>query len=237
MHSLTTIKLLGARIMADSDNSRTLPSGIQRNLFAVASTFLTEELEERARDDAAATDPALRVWHEWMTAFDNYARLTHVQQRLEKELLRTIGFPQVLVPVGSGAAPVPGRSEAEIDALLPGEERSGQRDALKRDLAARVAAWQQADEVEGFSRALALAHEAGDRQAELLKSLWLTPALSMAGMAAKVHAVLRHGEPGPGYGFPWTPLRGVIADFLVLNGVSIGDLSPTEAGRTGGRSR
>ncbi|MDR6100481.1 hypothetical protein QE369_000659 [Agrobacterium larrymoorei] len=223
--------------MADSDNSRTLPSSIQRNLFAVASNFLVAELEKNALDDAAVIDPALRVWHDWMSAFDEYARLTDVQQRLEKLLLQTIGLPQVRVPAAGEVAPVLARSEAEIDALLPGEDRGGQRDALKRDLVVRAAAWKQADEAEGFSRAKALAHIAGDRQAELLESLWLTPALSTAGMAAKVHAVLRHGEPGPDYGFPWTPLRGVLADFLIQNGVSIDDLSAAEAGRTGGRSR
>ncbi|OLP59636.1 hypothetical protein BJF93_11195 [Xaviernesmea oryzae] len=223
--------------MADSDNSRTLSSGIQRNLFSLAATFLTAALEERTRANAAGVDPVLRLWHAWVTAFDDYARLTHVQQRIEREMVRTIGFPKVSVPVAETAGSVLANSEAEIDALLPGDDREGERAALKRDLAAQVAAWTMADEAEGFSHAKARAGDAAKREAELVKLLWVTRAQSILGIMAKTHAVLRHGEPGPGFGFPWSPLRGILADFLVLNGVSVEDLSPGEEGRTEVRLR
>src|SRR5689334_5550609 len=101
--SLTITKLLGARIMADSDDTTPLPSVTRRKLLTstiAVTTVLPVQTAIAAGGRStlhAAFDPALSLWHEWKAAYLHTATLCSKQQRLETQLANNIGFPQAVV--------------------------------------------------------------------------------------------------------------------------------------------
>lgn len=88
------------------------------------------------------------------------------------------------------------------------------------DQAASSPAWTQADALVGYSRALLAEAKAADVEEEIAEALWATPATSLAGVAAKLDAMLRHGEWCEDCDeFPWPQLRGVLGDVARLGGL------------------
>jgi len=148
-HSLTTTKLTGARIMADSDNSRTV-STLTRGDFQsfVAATLPTyQELARATRlpSDACNDDPALVVCKQWCNAREHLSESTLRQQRHESSL-----FSAVLPP--------------------PLEQSAGLR---------------------AYEKAL----EASAAEDQAAEALWRTPARSVAGVTAKLHALVTKWQP------------------------------------------
>lgn len=85
----------------------------------------------------------------------------------------------------------------------------------KAVLAERQAAWDALDERMGFSRAKRAEEEAFAIRAERLAVLFMQPAHSVAGVAAKLHALVAMAEEdGSRDEFPWPQIRALLTDFV-----------------------
>lgn len=64
-----------------------------------------------------------------------------------------------------------------------------------------------------YSAAMLAEREAADQAEELLKVLSKTPATTLAGVAVKLDAVLKEGQPSEDDAeFPWPQIRSVLED-------------------------
>lgn len=210
--------------MADSDHSTSLFSVTRRRLLAgTATTCLASALDNSGPAGARpfeetrhAPGTAFSLWQEWLTAHEKTATACRKQQRLETRLVKEIGFPRILVTVPAEPDPVPIFSMEELDDLLGCDpETSSLRARAQADLIALQARWDAADKTIGYSRAKHAEEEAAEDERQLVETLWATPAHSLAGVAAKLDAVLTEGEwceycPE----FPWPQIRGALADLI-----------------------
>ncbi|MCG7509106.1 hypothetical protein [Mesorhizobium retamae] len=81
------------------------------------------------------------------------------------------------------------------------------------------ARWDAADKACGYSDALHAEQGAADRMDALLGALCETPAKSLAGVAAKLDAVLKEAEPSEHDGeFPWPLIRSALDDLVIIAG-------------------
>ncbi|PWB84371.1 MAG: hypothetical protein C3F11_01680 [Methylocystaceae bacterium] len=136
-------------------------------------------------------DPATSVWTQWRTARDFADALCRKQQSLETRLMQLIRASRT---IGEAA-------DAETDQAGCEEDH-------------RVR-WAAADLAIGYSEAKKEEEQAADTAKELADALAATPALSIAGVAAKLHAILREGEwcencPE----FPWPQVRSALTDLI-----------------------
>ncbi|MCY1668961.1 hypothetical protein [Rhizobium sp. SL86] len=207
--------------MADSDNSRTLPVVTRRRLLSVSATWLAglvggvgEGLHfAGGRNDRA--DPALMLWQEWWSVHELVEKLCRKQQRLETALIAAVGFPHVEIALPDKGCVVAAFSAEEIDRRFAGLPEDAEEKATAV-LADRQAAWDALDERLGYSRAKRAEEEAFALRAERLDGLFAMRACSVAGVAAKLHAVLAMGEEGPADEFPWPQIRAAMTDLLSL---------------------
>lgn len=102
--------------MADSENSRTLPSCTHRNLLFSVADFLTRQTEPVP--SYPCIDPALPKWNMWQQAYKEFCQISRLQQHLETEMLRTVGEPFIEIDV-PGEKPVKVKSERDIELFLP----------------------------------------------------------------------------------------------------------------------
>lgn len=161
--------------MADSDNSRTLPTVTRGDLHSlVAACFPTYPEVVACQNPGFSRcidDPAVAAWDQWHAAWQRLGESTVKQQQLEATL-----FSGVLS--ASGGQHV----SRTYNAALEAEERA----ALAEDLAAQA--------------------------------LWRAPAVSLAGAAAKLDAILNRGQPSPtSPDEPWPQIRVVIAELLRID--------------------
>ncbi|MDK1387993.1 hypothetical protein QN224_21490 [Sinorhizobium sp. 8-89] len=69
-----------------------------------------------------------------------------------------------------------------------------------------------------YSEALEAEDRASIAEEQAAESLWETPAVSIAGAAAKLHAAITKWQPSPNSPEePWPQIRGVIADLLKID--------------------
>lgn len=130
-------------------------------------------------------------------------------------LVAAVGFPCVDLVAPDQEHPVPAFTIEEIDRRLgDGPESAGARVQAKAVLAERQKAWEALDERLGYSRAKEAEAEAFTVQEELATALWAEPARSIAGAAAKLHAILSMGEAGRRDEFPWPQIRAVLTDIV-----------------------
>lgn len=181
LFDLTTTKLSGARIMADSDNSRTLPTVTQGDLYSfVAASFPTHPgLAARltASLDLQNDDLTLIIWRQWCAARHRLIESCLRQQGFEERLFAMLGTPS---------------------------------DAPE--------AWKVADQEIGYSEAIQEEERAAAMEDNVAETLWDTPAESIAGATAKLHAMLAKGQPSVSSDeYPWPQLRSVIADLLKID--------------------
>lgn len=96
--------------MADSEISTSLSRPSRRDVLSAAllsvggSSFNSSAAA--ASQDGSTTDAAVIAWKAWRAAHRRTLALCQKQQRLESELARTIGFPQVVLV----AAELPSRA-------------------------------------------------------------------------------------------------------------------------------
>ncbi len=160
--------------MADSDNSRTLPTVTRGEFhsFVAASLPTSHAVARPLPPDVCGDDPALAAWEQWCCARNRLSESSLRQQQLETALLS--------------------------DALrLPAEQATPSRayeEALQAEACASVA------------------------EEDAAEALWGTPALSIAGVAAKLHAAVTKWQPSPtSQEEPWPQIRAVIDDLLRID--------------------
>lgn len=162
-------------------------------------------------------DPDLILWQEWWAAHEQVETLCRKQQGLETALIAAHGFPHVEFSAPDQDRLVAAFTLEEIDRGFgdtPEDAEAKMR--AKAVLAERQAAWDVLDERLGFSRAKQAEEEVFAVQTERLNDLFAKPACSVAGVAAKLHAVLAVGEDSPGDEFPWPQIRAAMTDLLNL---------------------
>ncbi|MDX8525398.1 hypothetical protein RFM68_12840 [Mesorhizobium sp. MSK_1335] len=203
--------------MGDSDNSTPLSfvtSG--KELARTANVKLQSHPTELARGDLEkdhTSDRAVTVWRHWQDAHKLTEQLCREQQRLERKLAEIIGFPSATILQSNGES-VTLHSRKEIRELQRvGLIDEGIRAEAEADLAAHQARWDAADREIGYSAAMLAEHKAASRAEALLEELSETPAITLAGVAAKLDAVLREGQSSANDAeFPWPQIRSAIED-------------------------
>lgn len=201
--------------MADSDNTTSRPRVTRRRVLAgTAIAIAGFKGNGFARSDQAA-DPAVSAWQKWRTAYDRTEYLCRQQQRLERKLVETVGVPCSKIFLRDGQSVTLHSLEALRDALDLGNEDLSVRTEAEADLAAHQARWDAADREIGYSAALRAECEAADRADQLLEILSEFPAASLAGVAAKLDAVLTEGQASKDDDeFPWPQIRSTLEDVV-----------------------
>ncbi|TGS64972.1 hypothetical protein EN817_25330 [Mesorhizobium sp. M3A.F.Ca.ET.174.01.1.1] len=205
--------------MADSDNTTTLPRVTRRGVLAITANAKEGRQPKKLVGDHAeavqSADPAVAAWREWLIAHKEVERLCHQQQRLERNLVETIGFPCATIPLHDGTSVRLHSIQALNEVLGSGPEDEAVRAKSKADLETHQQRWEAADREIGYSAALIAEGEAADQAENLLQLLLETPAASLAGVAAKLDAVLSEGEPAEACAeFPWPHIRSVLGDVI-----------------------
>lgn len=214
--------------MADSDNSRTLPVVTRRRLLSTSATWLAAQVGgvnaglHSNHGHSDPSDPTLILWQEWSAAHEQVEKFCRRQQRLETALIAAVGFPQVDIAVPDQECVVAAFSMEEIDHRFGDAPENGDaKMRAKAILAMRQAAWDALDERMGYSCAKRAEEQAFAMRGERLNDLLSRPASSVAGAAAKLHAILVVGEEDVvGEEFPWPYIRAVLADLIDHDGRS-----------------
>ncbi len=202
--------------MAKSKNSTSPPSARRRGVLAGAAAL--------PADPGAAppeTDPVWQMWQDWLEAKTQLRVWCRKHHRLEKRLLRTVGFPRVSVPVPDADKTVYAFMPEGIDKLLGRTaETRALRKRLRTELATHRSRWDKAAKAIGFDRAC-VAYDAAERRWQsLTDTLLATPAASLPGIAAKLALMVETGEAKPhDPEFPWPQLRSVLADLIRVAGL------------------
>ncbi|WP_292325414.1 hypothetical protein [Mesorhizobium sp.] len=203
--------------MGDSDNTLSLPPVSRRRVLAGTaiaiagwqpSAFACSDL---ATDQSA--DPAVAVWRKWQAAHEQTERLCRQQQRLERKLAESIGFPCATFRLRDGESVTLHSLRALNEVLGRDPADAAVYAKAEADFAAHQARWDAADKEIGYSATLRAEREAADRAEDLLELLSETPAASLAGVAAKLDAVLREGQVSDDDAeFPWPQIRSAFED-------------------------
>ena len=160
-----------------------------------------------------SADPAVAAWREWQAAYEETDRLNREQQRLERELAETVGFPNVKIHLSDGRTVTLHSFEELRDLVGVSSIDVAVRAKAEAELAAYQGRWDASDRAIGYSAVIRAEIAAGDRAETLLEALSETPAISLAGVAAKLDAILREGQPSKSDAeFPWPQIRSVLQD-------------------------
>lgn len=208
--------------MADSDNSRTLPVVTRRRLLSTSAAWLAAQVGDvdaelySADDQSDGGDPALMLWQVWWAAHEQVERYCRKQQRLETALIAAVGFPHVDIALPDQDCVVAAFTMEEIDRRFGDvPENAKAKRTAKSVLAERQTAWDALDERIGYSRAKRAEEKASAMREQRLNDLISQSARSVAGVAAKLHAVIAMGEEhGDGDEFPWQQVRAVLSDLI-----------------------
>jgi hypothetical protein len=222
--------------MADSENSRTLPSVARgktvsnsgtlaprksingRNLYAVARNLLasrTAELRKQRADRPPGPTPAAELWQKWLALHQQRERMTRFQQKLEGQVLADAGgFPVVTVVISDREQPISVNSFTEIERLKP-QLNAEQLTKARSELRRRRKQWREADKKLGYSAALAFERDLAAQEQMLARVLWLAAPRSLAEVIAKLHCLLVMEDPGMRHkGAPWPELRTILGDLV-----------------------
>ncbi|TIV58682.1 hypothetical protein [Mesorhizobium sp.] len=205
--------------MATSNHTTTLPFVTRRRLFAgTAIAVVGLQRNAFARNDlekGQPEDPAVEVWRKWHAAHQQTERLCRQQQGLERKLAETVGFPCATIRLRDGRSVTLHSLSAIGDVLDLGPEDEATRAKAEGDFADHQARWDAADREIGYSATLRAERDAADRVEDLLEALSKTPAVSLAGVAAKLEAALREGVAyEDGAEFPWPQIRSALDDVI-----------------------
>ncbi|WP_206075258.1 hypothetical protein [Mesorhizobium tamadayense] len=207
--------------MADSDHTTPLSFVTRRRVLGATAIAIAGWDKNALASDAATvsmpSDPAVAIWREWQDAHNLTERLCRQQQSLERRLAGTVGFPCATIRLSGGEHVTLHSLQALHEVLGPGPADAAIRAKAEADFLARQARWDAVDKEIGYSATLRAEREAADRAEDMLEILVQTPATSLAGVAAKLDAVLREGEIcEDGFEFPWPQIRSALDDLIRL---------------------
>jgi len=215
--------------MADSENSRSLPTVTRRSLRSTLVVWLKAQSKNVSNviSSQGNDEPVLSIWRNWMAAHRRVEQLCRTQQHLECQLVAAVRFPRVEVLAPGGEQPAVAFTASEIDSVLgSGAETAEKRAAAKSTLRARRRAWQAMDKHLGYSLAKRAEVEAEAQSENLAESLWREPARSVTGIAAKLHALLMTYEDETSLDeAPWPQIRSVLVDLIRLDNASSNDFN------------
>ncbi|MDX8525877.1 hypothetical protein RFM68_15295 [Mesorhizobium sp. MSK_1335] len=219
--------------MADSDITTTLPVVTRRRVLEGAAIAIVGSSRRAvARYDQETpqlTDPAVAVWRKWCAAHKQTERLCREQQRLERKLVEAVGFPSATIQPSEGKNVTLHSLQALRIVLDLAPEDVAMRAKAETDFAHHQERWDAVDSEIGYSATLRAEREAADRTEELLELLSETPAASLAGVVAKLDAVLMEGEPSEGSSeFPWPQIRSALDDLMTIGKIVAEQAFPEE---------
>ncbi len=190
--------------MGDSENSRTLSKIMQRHILATGAE--------------PHTDVALTLWTEWFMLRERREALSVKQQAMETRLLAMVGSnPIIDLANPDDEASAFAATDDEIDTLLPGEDMAETRRRAKARLGELRSEWDAADDQIGYSRTHQEELDVMHAELAAARRLWMVPAGTIAGVAAKLHSLIEWEDPGttPGES-PWPELRLVLGDLIEI---------------------
>jgi len=208
--------------MADSEISTSLSRPSRRDvLSAIVLTVSGTSFNgstAAAPQDEGATDAAVLAWKAWRAAHRRTLALCLKQQRLESELARTVGFPQVLLAAAELPSPVRIGSLRQFDELATGlPPLRARRTKVAAALRAHQRRWDDADRAIGYSVAQQGEAAASDDEEHLIKALFAADATSLRGLSAKLDVLIAICAAGAeGRHFPWPELRRIRRDVARL---------------------
>jgi hypothetical protein len=137
---------------------------------------------------------------------------------LETQLVHSVGFPRVLIPLPPATRVVWATSQEEIDEELRGvSDAEDLRKRLHSDLAAKQAKWDTAAEALGLNIADWQEESIRRRSEEIADAIFALPARGLPGVIAKLELILRMGETRQDdEETPWGELRSTVADLRRL---------------------
>lgn len=208
--------------MADSKISMSLSRPSRRDVFSAAlmtiggTSFNSSAAAEP--QDGGTTDAVVIAWKAWRAAHRRTLALCRKQQRLESELARTIGFPQVVL----AAAGLP--SAVRIGSLQQFDELAAdlpslclRRAEVAEALRVHQQRWDDADRAIGYSVTRQEEAAASDDEERLIASLLAADTSSLLGLSAKLDVLIAVGAEGAeGRHFPWPELRRIRRDVARL---------------------
>ncbi|MFT0861255.1 hypothetical protein [Ancylobacter sp. G4_0304] len=208
--------------MADSEITMSLSRPSRRDVLSAAlmtiggTSFNTSAAAEPQHH--GATDAAVLAWKAWRAAHRRTLALCRKQQRLESELARTIGFPQVVLAAAELPSPVRISSLRQLDELaadLP--SLCSQRDEAAAALRAHQQRWDDADRAIGYSVSRQQEEAASGEEESMTKGVLAAQATSLRGLAVKLDVLIAIGADGAeGRHFPWPELRRIRRDIARL---------------------
>ncbi|MCS0504312.1 hypothetical protein [Ancylobacter mangrovi] len=168
--------------------------------------------------DHSKTDAAILAWKAWRAAHRRTLALCRKQQRLESELVRTIGFPQVVLAAAELPSTVRVSSLRQFDELaveLPFLHL--QREEIAAALRAHQRRWDDADRAIGYTATRQEEAAACAEEELLIGRLFAADATSLHGLSAKLDFLIAVGADGAeGRHFPWPELRRMRSDVARL---------------------
>jgi hypothetical protein len=165
-----------------------------------------------------SSDPAIALWHKWREAHRLTQRLCRRQQGLERQLAETVGFPCVAIQLTDGERVTLSSLRAVHEVFRLAPEDTAARAKAEAEFATHQMRWDIADKAVGYSATLQAEREAADRAENLLEALAATSATSLAGVAAKLDAVLHEGKVWEdGSEFPWPQIRSALEDLIRMS--------------------
>ncbi|CAN7713681.1 hypothetical protein [Aminobacter sp. LjRoot7] len=197
MASLTKPKLVGARIMADSDNTTALPfvtQGGRRKSCAVDDDGAVGNIIHAVRL-LAPLDPCVVLLQDWEHAHHMAVVLCRLQQRLEIRVRNALA--------SSEPDRGPENNEQNTHALVLAARQAARCDELDKEF--------------GYTRARAAEAQAVEAEEEILDAVAVTAAQSLAGVIAKLKIIVGGGENlGDMSAFPWPQIQSVLTDIQAL---------------------
>jgi hypothetical protein len=201
----------GAWIMADSEDSTTPPAVSWRAILRGTGT-----LPSGKRTGGAPSDPALQLWRNWQANHTQVVALTRHWQRIEKQLIHSVGIPEVAIRISGEEEPKIAQSVDEIEELVANEPAI-EREALLAAFDEQQKRWDEAAATLGFDAVDAELRAALGKERDFVASVPKTKAASLPGVAAKLAILIQLGEPSPTDAeFPWPELRSALADIARL---------------------
>ena len=204
--------------MADSEISMSLSRPSRRDLLSAAlatiggSSFKSSAAA--APQYGGTTDVAVIAWKAWRAAHRRTLALCRKQQRLESELARTIGFPQVVLAAGELPSPVRISSLMQFDELaadLP--SLRARRAEVAATLRAHQQRWDDADRAISYSVTRQEEATASADEERMIARLFAADATSPRGLLAKLDVLIAVGADGAeGRHFPWPEVRRIRKD-------------------------
>ncbi|WP_454817150.1 hypothetical protein [Labrys neptuniae] len=206
--------------MVDSETSTSLPGFSRREvlstLTAAAASAAMGQSDAKQVSSEELHDPALVAWQSWYAASRKTLALCRKQQRLETELVRTIGFPCITLNLSTLGKPVQiATVEAFDDLALAEPSIQHLRNYVEAELFAQEARWDAADRQIGYSAAMREEELALSHEERLADGLFGADALTIPGVVAKLEALIALDAPSEHTDErPWPQLRRIRAELI-----------------------